>query len=320
MRDYMAPMEGVTNFVYRRAYHHFYHTMDKYFTPFISAKPKKKLSFQETCEVSPEKNQGMYVVPQILTCNAQDFIHTAQLLKEEYGYNEVNLNLGCPSGTVTAKGKGAGFLAEPKKLDEFLNEIFSGLDMKISIKTRIGTHYEEDWEYLLEIYKKYPIEELIIHPRIQTDMYRGLPRLNAYARAAEELDMPLCYNGNLFSVEDYKRISSRFPGTDCFMYGRGLITNPGLVNAIREGRQPGKDTLHQFHGCLYEEYQQLLSGERNVLFRMKELWSYMAAGFTNYEKYAKKIKKSQHLSEYEAAVSSLFAQQELVWNIEEPNV
>ena len=140
MKDYMAPMEGVTNFVYRRAYHRFYHPMDKYFTPFISAKPKKNLSFQEICEVSPERNEGMYVVPQILTCNAEDFIRTAQLLKEDYGHQEVNLNLGCPSGTVTAKGKGAGFLAEPQKLDAFLDEIFSKLDMKISIKTRIGTH------------------------------------------------------------------------------------------------------------------------------------------------------------------------------------
>ena len=229
MKDYMAPMEGVTNFVYRRAYHRFYHPMDKYFTPFISAKPKKNLSFQEICEVSPERNEGMYVVPQILTCNAEDFIRTAQLLKEDYGHQEVNLNLGCPSGTVTAKGKGAGFLAEPQKLDAFLDEIFSKLDMKISIKTRIGTHYEEDWDYLLAIYEKYPIHELIIHPRIQTDMYRGVPRLGAYEKAVSRLKMPLCYNGNLFSIADYKRITQRFPDTDCFMYGRGLITNPGLV-------------------------------------------------------------------------------------------
>ena len=198
MKDYLAPMEGVTNFVYRRTYHRFYHPMDKYFTPFISAKPKKNLSFQEICEVSPERNEGMYVVPQILTCNADDFIRTAQLLKDDYGHQEVNLNLGCPSGTVTAKGKGAGFLAEPQKLDQFLDQIFSKLDIKISIKTRIGTHYEEDWEYLLAIYEKYPIHELIIHPRIQTDMYRGVPRLGAYEKAVNRLKMPLCYNGNLF--------------------------------------------------------------------------------------------------------------------------
>ena len=311
MKDYMAPMEGVTNFVYRRAYHRLYHPMDKYFTPFISAKPKKNLSFQEICEVSPERNEGMYVVPQILTCNAEDFIRTAQLLKEDYGYEEVNLNLGCPSGTVTAKGKGAGFLAEPQKLDAFLDEIFSGLDMKISIKTRIGTHYEEDWDYLLDIYEKYPIHELIIHPRLQIDMYRGVPRLDAFEKAAGRLEMPLCYNGNLFSKEDYRRITERFPNTDCFMYGRGLITNPGLVSELRDGTQPDKAVLRQFHDSLLNEYEELLSGERNVLFRMKELWSYMAVCFTNYGKYAKKIKKAQHLSEYQAAVSSLFAEQDL---------
>ena len=197
-------------------------------------------------------------------------------------------------------------------LDQFLDQIFSKLDMKISIKTRIGTHYEEDWEYLLAIYEKYPIHELIIHPRIQTDMYRGVPRLGAYEKAVNRLKMPLCYNGNLFSAADYKRITERFPDTCCFMYGRGLITNPGLVTEIREGIRPNKKTVREFHDCLFEEYRELLSGERNVLFRMKELWSYMAVNFTNYEKYAKKIKKSQHLSEYSSVVSSLFAEQDLI--------
>lgn len=143
-------------------------------------------------------------------------------------------------------------------------------------------------------------------------MYRGVPRLGAYEKAVNRLKMPLCYNGNLFSAADYKRITERFPDTCCFMYGRGLITNPGLITEIREGIRPNKKTVREFHDCLFEEYRELLSGERNVLFRMKELWSYMAVNFTNYEKYAKKIKKSQHLSEYSSVVSSLFAEQDLI--------
>jgi tRNA-dihydrouridine synthase len=310
-KDYMAPMEGITNYVYRNAYHHYYHPMDKYFTPFISAKPNKRLSTKEINEVSPETNHGLTVIPQILTNNGEDFIQTATILKEEYGHREVNLNLGCPSGTVAAKKKGSGFLSEPELLERFLDTIFSGLDMEISIKTRIGTYYDEDWEYLLKIYQNYPIKELIIHPRIQKDYYKNTPRLLAYADAKKNLSMPLCYNGDIFTKEDYECFTARFPTETAIMYGRGVITNPGLVGSIREEKEPDKKTLRAFHDRLYNDYREVLSGERNVLFRMKELWSFMAPSFSNYEKYAKKIKKSQHLKDYEIAVANLFAEQEL---------
>lgn len=315
MKDYMAPMEGITNYIYRKAYHDFYRPMDKYFTPFLSAKPNKRLSAKEIREISPENNKGMYLVPQILAGSGDDFVQLARLLKEEYGYQEVNLNLGCPSGTVAAKGKGAGFLGDPQRLDAFLDQIFSSLDMKISIKTRIGTDYEEDWEYLLKIYEKYPIHELIIHPRLLSDYYKNTPRLPAFLKAQECLSMPLCYNGNLFSKEDYKKVKNALPGADIFMYGRGLIANPGLTRHIREGKAGDKENLKRFCQRLYQDYQQTLFGEKNVLFRMKELWSYMALTFTNYEKYRKKIKKSQSFLEYQAAVQSLFAEQELLQEV-----
>lgn len=311
LRDYMAPMEGITNYIYRNAYHSFYHPMDKYFTPFISAKPNKRLSSKEIKEVSPETNKELKVIPQILTNNAEDFIQTATLLKEEYGHKEVNLNLGCPSPTVTAKGKGSGFLAEPQKLNRFLDTIYSKLDMDISIKTRIGTHYEEDWDYLLDIYSRYPIKELIIHPRIQADQYRNTPRYEAFQKARKCLRIPLCYNGDLFTITDYGKLIEAFPDTSTFMFGRGLIANPGLVTELRDHKKPGKHTLKAFHDRLYHNYRENMSGDRNVLFRMKELWSFMAPTFTNYEKYAKKIKKAQRLADYDTAVSNLFAEQEL---------
>lgn len=311
MKDYMAPMEGVTNYVYRNAYHRYFHPMDKYFTPFIAAKPNKRLSTKEIHEVSPETNKGLVVVPQILTNNADDFLQTAEILMD-YGHKEINLNLGCPSGTVTAKGKGSGFLGEPVKLERFLDKIYSSLDIQISIKTRVGTDYEDDWEQLLDIYNKFPVSELIIHPRIQKDYYKYSPRLGTYQLASSKALVPLCYNGDLFSKEAYQKISEMFPDTKMFMFGRGLIANPGLLNEIRDGKKLEKQTLRLFHDELYSEYQSLLSGDRNILFRMKELWNYMITCFSNYEKYAKKIKKAQKCSEYEAVISSLFAEQELI--------
>lgn len=314
MKDYMAPMEGVTNFIYRNVYHEFYHPMDKYFTPFISAKPNKRLSRKEICEVSEETNKGLYVVPQIMTNCAEDFIQTARILKEGYGHNEINLNLGCPSGTVTAKKKGAGFLGEPLLLERFLDSIYTKLDMDISIKTRVGVTVEKDWEYLLDIYRKFPIYELIIHPRIQKDLYQGPVRIEAYNKACERLSLSLGYNGDIHSREDYDRIIGSIKRADSVMYGRGLVAAPWLLGSIRSDSRPDKKVFREFHNRLYEEYKKNVSGDRNVLFRMKEIWSYMITSFTDCKKYAKKIKKAQHLSEYEAAVSSLFAEQELIEN------
>lgn len=314
MKDYMAPMEGITNHIFRNAYHACFHPMDKYFTPFISAKPNKRLSIKETREISPEYNKGLIVIPQILTNQAEDFMQTARIMKE-YGHYELNLNLGCPSGTVTAKGKGAGFLEDPDILERFLDKISDGLageGMNLSIKTRIGTFDEEDWELLIKIYNKYPLKELIVHPRIQKDYYKGTPRLHAFAAAVNLAEVPVCYNGDLFTVRSYQEIHKRFPETGIFMYGRGLIRNPGLVSEIRDGVKPDKTCFRRFHDRIYNDYRELLGDERNVLFRMKELWSYLSGSFSNSSKYAKKIKKAQHFGEYEAAISSLFAEQELI--------
>lgn len=223
-----------------------------------------------------------------------------------------------PLGTVTAKGKGAGFLGEPDKLERFLDEIFEKTGMEISIKTRVGTDYEEEWERLLEVYGRYPLKELIIHPRLLKDHYKGIPRYGLYEEAREKLKVPLGYNGDIFSVEAYQEIREKFPDADSVMYGRGLIARPYLLDAIMQ-KEDGEDhreeyrkKLRQFHDRLYRDYQEYLSGERNVLFRMKELWSYMAPGFTNYARYLKKIKKSQHFGDYEAAVMSLFGEQEIL--------
>lgn len=309
MKDYMAPMEGITTHIFRYAYHAYFHPMDKYFTPFISAKPNKQFNAKEIREVSPETNKGLRVIPQILANHAEDFLHTARILKE-YGHTEINLNLGCPSGTVTAKGKGSGFLKDPEELDRFLDQITEGLakdNMQLSIKTRIGISDDEDWEELMEVYNRYPITELIVHPRIQKDYYKGALHLDAFEKAVDQVKAPLCYNGDLFSSEAFQTVTNRFPSVDTFMYGRGLISNPGLIGEIRDGTAPDKVVFRKFHDKIYSDYKELLHDERNVLFRMKELWSYLAVSFCDSGKYAKKIKKAQHYGDYEAAVAGIFS-------------
>lgn len=151
MQYYLAPLEGVTTQVYRNAYHKYFCPMDKYFTPFLVPHTKKGFSAKEIREINPDNNKGLYVVPQILSNQAEDTVNTIHKL-ENYGYKEVNLNLGCPSKTVVSKNRGSGFLAMPEELDHFLEEIFEKTEVKISVKTRIGRDEPDEFYKLMKLY------------------------------------------------------------------------------------------------------------------------------------------------------------------------
>ena len=304
MQYYLAPLEGITTYVYRNAYHKYFRKMDKYFTPFIVPHTDKKFNTRELKELSPEHNQGLNVVPQLLTNNAEDFLKTAKDIVQ-MGYKEINLNLGCPSKTVVTKKKGAGFLEYPEELDRFLDEIYGNANFKISVKTRIGKDSPDEFYQLLEIYNKYPIEELTIHPRIQTDYYQNTPNLDMFKVAYEESKNPICYNGDIRTTDDLTSLTQQFPDLKHVMIGRGIIRNPGLLTHL------DKETLLSFHNMILEEYIKISSGERNVLFKMKELWFYMLNLFKDAEKIGKKIKKTERLKEYEAIINMLFTAYDL---------
>lgn len=308
MKLYLAPLEGITGHVFRRALCTCFGSVDKYFIPFIKPNQRGHLSSRERQDVLPENNKGMHAIPQILTNSVEDFVRTAGKL-EKYGYQEINLNLGCPSGTVVSKGRGSGFLAFPEELDRFLDAVFEQTNVAISIKTRIGKESPKEFARLLEIYNRYPVRELIIHPRIQRDVYKNHPDWEVFREACKKSKNPLCYNGDLFSEEAYERAAKAFPMVDTWMFGRGILMNPGLCRQIRQGIRTDKETLRRFHDQLYGDYQEVLPGARTILFKMKELWSFLAPAFTNYEKYAKKIKKAEKLGAYEETVDALFAEQ-----------
>lgn len=309
---YLAPMEGVTGRIFRNAYDACFPSMNKYFAPFITPNDNGVLSPRDYKELDRENNPGLFLVPQILTNHADGFIRTARYLKE-MGFTEVNINLGCPSGTVVSKKRGAGFLAYPEDLDRFLDEIFSGTDMEISVKTRIGMEREEEFAPLLDIYNRYPLKELIIHPRVRKDFYNNKPRIHIFQEGFLHSRNPVCYNGDIFTIDDYNRLRREFPTMERIMLGRGIIRNPGLLMEITDGCPVTKKKLFAFHQSVYLGYQKLLlssSGERVVLFKMKELWSYMIASFPDSKRCEKKIKKSVSLESYEEAVSMLFYESE----------
>ena len=325
---YMAPMEGVTGFIYRNTFARFFGGIDKYYTPFISPGEHRNFKSRELKDVLPDNNVGLNVAVQMLTNNAEHFIVTARKMMD-FGYREVNLNLGCPSGTVVAKGKGSGFLSFPEKLDAFLDEIYSGLadtGLDISVKTRIGRYEQDEFYELLDIYNKYPISELIIHPRVQKDMYRNTPRMEIFDYAVEHSKNPLVYNGDICTVEDYERFAGHYlknaenvpdePKSDkernnkesdkesakitAVMLGRGLISNPGLAVQIVSGGCPDRSTLKDFFDALVWAYRAEIPDEKNVVFKIKENLFYLVNLFEDKEEYWKKIRKSDNLMELAA--------------------
>lgn len=296
---YMAPMEGVTGFIYRNTFARFFGGIDKYYTPFISPGEHKNFKSRELKDVLPENNEGLNVAVQMLTNNAELFIVTAHRMKD-FGYKEVNLNLGCPSGTVVSKGKGSGFLSFPEKLDAFLDEIYNSLadtGLDISVKTRLGRYEPDEFYELLDIYNKYPISELIIHPRVQKDMYKNKPRMEFFDYAVKHSKNRLVYNGDICTVEDYGNIINAYPNVSAVMLGRGLISNPGLAKQIIDGKQIDKDTLRAFYDALVDAYRAEIPDEKNVVFKIKENLFYLVNLFDDKDAYWKKIRKSDNLME-----------------------
>jgi len=308
MNFYFAPMEGVSGYIYRNAYQKYFHNIDRYFTPFIAPKKNHAMSSKEKNDVLPEHNVGMHVIPQILTNQAEYFLHTASVLSE-MGYTEVNLNLGCPSSTVVSKKKGAGFLSEPDRLEHFLDDVTKGLErlnMKLSIKTRLGMRDVDEFADLLDLYNEFPLSELIIHPRLQTDLYNNTPNWEAFRQAVQTSTHRLCYNGDLFTLEAYQTFTEVFPEIDTVMFGRGILRNPCLLNQIQQGAEVDYHLIRMFHDDLLDGYTEAFSGDRPVLFKMKELWSHMLSLFPQGETFAKKIRKVERINEYKVIAAQLF--------------
>ncbi|MBN7577075.1 tRNA-dihydrouridine synthase family protein [Clostridium sp. 2-1] len=311
MKYYLAPMEGITEYIYRNSYEKFFGNVDKYFTPFIVPNESRSLKTKELVDVLPENNKGMNIVPQILTNDAEGFINTSRKL-QQLGYSEVNLNLGCPAKTVISKNRGSGFLAKREELDSFLEEIFKKDDIKISIKTRIGKDNPEEFYELIKIYNKYPLEELIIHPRTQKDFYGNKPNLNVFRDALSLSNNPICYNGDIFTINDYNKLLADFPEIDTVMLGRGILANPGLINIIKNDININKNILKDFHDEILNRYIEVFPEDIYAINRMKELFGYMIYIFSDNKEYAKKIRSAQKLSDYTEAVQSLFTEQEII--------
>lgn len=346
MQVYFAPLESITGYVFRNVFEKYYGGIDRYFTPFITATDSRRLRNKEMRDILPENNRVGCLIPQIMSNRAEEFLRVADQMAE-LGYDTVNLNLGCPARTVVSKGKGSGFLAKTVALDRFLEEIYRECPLNISIKTRLGVDDPEEFLEIIDIYNKYPVEELIIHPRVQKDYYKNTPNLDMFAEAVRRCNMPLCYNGDICSLEDYERIRVRFPEISRIMIGRGLMAHPELALQIQEREEvrtpgkavdPGEQTgtpsdesggnerekaqdagrmgsfsekerlnhIGAYANALCEAYCEAYGPGQPVLFKMKELWGFLADSMPDGKKLRKKVHKVQRLDGYQRLMREVF--------------
>jgi len=354
---YFAPLEGITGFAYRNTHQSLFSGVDKYFTPFVAPNYTHHMKTREREDIAPRNNEGVRLVPQILTNRAEDFLWAAGEIYA-MGYREINLNLGCPMPTVVKKHRGSGQLGDPDELDRFLEEICAGMDrqfgliqdqdtrdprpseadradragcpgadpgpashgpaagetgpardgLRFSIKTRIGMESSARAGDLLEIYNRYPLQELIVHPRTQRDLYGGSPDLEIFAMFLEGSVNPVVYNGDIFTGEDFAHWKDRFPSCGPVMIGRGMIADPALAREITGGAALTKEELRRFHDAVFTALRDTLPGQAPLIGKMKELWFYMGRNFEDADRYLKEIRKAGDLVRYAAAVRTLFAQ------------
>lgn len=301
MQYYFAPLEGLTDSIYRRLHHRFFPGVDRYYTPFFSPTVHRALTPREARELPPADSVGFAAVPQLLTKVPEDFLWMTSVCRD-LGYEEVNLNVGCPSGTVTAKGKGAGMLRNLAELDGFLDRVFAESCLPISVKTRIGFQSSEEFTEILSVYNRYPICQLTVHPRVRADFYNGPVNMAAFDLALQKSNAPLCYNGSLCTKAELAAFEAAYPQVEAIMVGRGLIADPGLFT-------PGGTTasaLEGFHDALLDEYIAAFGGSRNAMFRMKENWRHWLCKFDNSEKLGKRLRKTTDVAEYRAITHEIF--------------
>ena len=328
---YMAPMEGITTSTYRDVFKRHFAGVDLFYTPFLSLNHTHKFKTREKREFIPYQDD---LVPQVLTNSSEDYIWAAGELKEA-GYKRININMGCPSSTVVTKNKGAGMLLDTDRLRKFFDDIFENTKAHdlpdISIKTRIGMEDVAETEKLAHIYASYPFYEIIIHPRLRSDFYNGSVRLDSFATMAEIIaekrpETEIVYNGDIFTPEDAFKIFEKFPMTRGVMLGRGMVANPALAAEIKgqvtnpalaaeikgwvtnpapTAKKTSPEDICSFAKELYEAYSEILSGERDVLFKMKDVAMYMAIRLPDDAKAKKAIKRAKNKSEILSAIAMI---------------
>lgn len=308
----LGPFQGITDMVFRNTFKRHFGGIDKYYTPFFTGIRTEHSKRLRTDEISPDCNDIATLTPQILSNDAEEIVRFAKQCKE-MGYKEVNLNMGCPFPRVANKRHGCGLMPYPDLVNQILDTVFANTDILFSIKCRLGHFKPDEIIPMIEVFNRYPLSELIIHPRTGKQMYTGEADVECFKTLITCIKAPLVYNGDIVSVESFKRISEEVSPVSSFMLGRGILANPFLAEEIC-GTDTGdrRQRLYDFVRELYNARLQQAGGSPKVIGRMKELWSYLMHSFAEPQQVWRRIKKLNGLEEYEDAVRRIFDEEVLL--------
>jgi len=308
----LGPFQGITDMVFRNTFKRHFGGIDKYYTPFFTGIRTEHSKSLRTDEISPDHNDIATLTPQILSNDAEEIVRFAKQCKE-MGYKEVNLNMGCPFPRVANKRHGCGLMPYPDLVNQILDTVFANTDILFSIKCRLGHFKPDEIIPMIEVLNCYPLSELIVHPRTGKQMYTGEADVECFKALITSIKAPLVYNGDIVSVESFKRISEEVSPVSSFMLGRGILANPFLAEEIC-GIDTGdrRQRLYDFVRELYNARLQQAGGSPKVIGRMKELWSYLMHSFAEPQQVWRRIKKLNGLEEYEDAVRRIFDEEVLL--------
>jgi len=252
---YFAPMEGITDGILRQTHNMIFGGVDVYCLPFHKLTQSMSLLTREERDISPEENEGLNILPQALTRDPEQLSAWLYYVSE-CGYSCADLNIGCPSPTVTKRGRGSGMLRDLGYLRTFFDSLFSNtLPVSFSVKTRIGYDSTEEWSDIMAILVDYPFAHVTIHARTMREQYTGTVHPEAFELAVQRgLPHPV-YNGDLRTPEDIEEILRRCPEAEGIMIGRGLLADPSLARRFRGGAEAGKDELVAWYSTLYESWK-----------------------------------------------------------------
>lgn len=304
----MAPLRGLTGVIFRDTYAKCFDGIDWAVTPFLTTIAGTRLKSGQLAEVLPENNRRLPIVPQILSKTADRFVALAGVLFD-MGHDTVNWNLGCPFARVARKMRGSGLLPHPDRIDAFLEKVVPAIPGRISIKTRLGRAGIDEFEALIPVFNRYPIKEIIIHPRTGVQMYEGQPDVDAFEKYLPLIHSTVIYNGDINTLADYEALQRRFPGLDTWMIGRGLLANPFLPAAIKGGAPDGRvrlESFRRFHDLLFERYAQVRHGPAHLVDSMKGYWAYFAGSFGDGHRMLKQVRKLGSTEHYRALVDRFF--------------
>ncbi len=305
---YLAPLQGATDFVYRKIYHQLFGDIDAYYIPYISLGSGNKIRNSQIRDLLPENNHGIPVVPQILCANSDELRQLAQIVKD-YGYSKLNINMGCPYPMATNRGRGSALLQQADELKRIFDCLFSEFDFQVSVKFRAGMEDEQDIFKLTELLQAYPFTELIFHPRTAKQLYKGSANRSLFAPLFQDIGKPLVYNGDIATIADIEEIRKLVPNQDQWMIGRGVLANPFLISELKgkELTPNQKQKLKlEFHQLIFDEYQSQFVDQGQLLMKLKAFWSYFANSFTNPHKAFKPIKKASNMAKYNQAYPEVF--------------